>query len=232
MVNTRATVADARAAERALALGYAPAASLPGLAALFALDERLGTILRTTREPMVGQMRLTWWHEALSALDRQAPPAEPVLAALADTVLPTGVAGSTLAGMIDGWEVLLDGPAADDAGLARHAAARGGALFAAAGIVLGRSDPRIGRLGEGWALADLATHLSDRDAVGRAAALARSRLDDGGGRWPSPLRSLAALALLARGDVDGAVPGSPRRIAAMIALRLTGYGLRRRRSPG
>jgi phytoene synthase len=51
--------------ERALALSYAPASTRPGLEALFALDTALGTILKTTREPIVGQMRLTWWYEAL-----------------------------------------------------------------------------------------------------------------------------------------------------------------------
>ena len=215
-------------AERALAFGYAQAASRKSLAALFELDGRLGTILRRTREPMVGQMRLTWWHEALGALDRQPPPAEPVLAGLAAHVLPLGVSGRTLAGMVDGWEVLLDEPGPDDAALARYAAARGGGLFEAAAVVLGRSDARVVRLGEGWALADLAAHLSDAGAAGRATALARPRLDGDDGWWPRALRPLAALGLLARSDLDGGVPGSPGRIAAMLALRLTGYGLQRR----
>jgi phytoene synthase len=69
---------EALAAERALAIGYAPADRRAGLATLFALDARLGDILRTTREPMVGQMRLTWWHAALSGLGQDPPRAEPV----------------------------------------------------------------------------------------------------------------------------------------------------------
>lgn len=224
-----ATEGDPRLAERALALGYTPARWRPALDALFLLDRRLGDIVRSTREPMVGQMRLTWWYEALGALDRQEPPAEPVLTGLAATVLPRGVNGGTLAAMIDGWEVLLDDPAPDDAALARYAAARGGVLFAAAAIVLGSEDARLATLGEGWALADLAVHLSDTAAADRAAAMARSRLDqDDGTRWPRALRPLAALGLLARSDLDGGLPGSPSRIARLLALRLAGYGLRGR----
>src|SRR4051812_35867714 len=113
--------------ERGLALSYAPHAALPGLAALFALDDSLGSILRTTRAPMVGQMRLTWWHEALTRLDTAPPPAEPVLQALARDVVPHGVSGARLAWMIEGWEELLEPELSDDA-IARHAARRGGKL--------------------------------------------------------------------------------------------------------
>lgn len=229
MVNGGVTIGDARVAERDLALGYAPRERRDALAALFALDARLGAILRATREPMVAQMRLTWWYEALGALDRQEPPAEPVLAGLAATVLPRGVSGGTLATMIDGWEVLLEDAAPDDAGLSRYAAARGGVLFEAAAVVLGREDARLAALGEGWALADLASHLSDTAAADRAAAMARSRLDeDDGTRWPRALRPLAALGQLARSDLDGGVAGSPSRLTRLLALRLTGYGLRGR----
>ncbi len=47
---------DPRLAERALALGYTPARIRPALDALFLLDRRLGDIIRSTREPMVGQI--------------------------------------------------------------------------------------------------------------------------------------------------------------------------------
>src|SRR5258706_11816229 len=94
--------------ERGVVLGYARPATQPALRALFALDDALAQLLRTTREPMVGQMRLTWWHEALTRLDASPPPAEPVLQCLARDVLPRGVTGCGLAGMIDAWEELLE----------------------------------------------------------------------------------------------------------------------------
>jgi len=125
--------APGRDPEFGLALSYASPDARPALLALFALDSALAGILRTTHEPMVGQMRLTWWHEALIRLDVTAPPAEPILQALARHVVPQGISGARLAGMIDGWEELLDAEALDDAGIGRHADARGGALFAMAG---------------------------------------------------------------------------------------------------
>src|SRR3546814_7046937 len=52
--------------ELALAICYAPRKARAALAALFALDATLADVLRTTTEPMLGQMRLTWWHDALT----------------------------------------------------------------------------------------------------------------------------------------------------------------------
>ncbi len=215
--------------ERQLALSYAMADRAAPLAALFALDDTLGQILQTTREPLVGQMRLTWWHDALSALDTAPPPAQPVLTALALGVLPLGVTGAQLAAMIDGWEALLDAEELDAATIERHGVARGGALFAAAATVLGcpRSDP-VAAAGTGWALADLMRHVRDRAVAERAASLARASIAAATApRWSRAGRPLGALAQLARMDL--AVPldppiarGAPRRVARLALFRLTG----------
>lgn len=205
------------AAERALALSYAPADAREGLAALLALDETLAAIPRTTREPIVGQVRLTWWHGALVALDSAPPPAQPVLEALARTVLPK-VTGVALAAMVEGWEALLDEPL-DEAAMVRFARGRGAGLFGAAAAVLGGEHPRLEQAGEGWALADLAEHLRDGGKAALARELAEARLGSVlRPRWPVRLRSLGALALLAR---QGS-PGSPRRVGRLLWHRLTG----------
>jgi len=215
--------------ELALAIGYAREAHRRTLEALLDLDSALAAVLRTTREPLVGQMRLTWWHEALTRLDTALPPAEPVLAALAATVLPRGVSGVRLAGMIDGWEELLDDDAPRDEAMMRFAEARGAGLFGIAGAVLGvRPDDPLAPAGTGWALVDLARHLRDRHAGERALALARTALDTATRpRWSREARALGALAHLAL--LDAAVPldqplpiGSPRRVARLAWHRLTG----------
>lgn len=211
--------------ERALALSYAPAEARAGVAALLALDDTLGQILRTTREPLVGQMRLTWWHEALCALDTAPPPAQPVLQALAAEVLPRGVSGARLAGVIDGWEVLIEADPIAEADVVAHGERRGAALFAAAGAVLEcPSTDRIAAAGAGWALADLATHLRDAQVAARAAALAQDKLDEAmAGRWSRAGRALGALALIARMDLSGkAPPAAPKRVARLAWHRLTG----------
>ena len=209
-------VNEAFRAERALALSYAPAETRTALRALFALDEALAGVLRTTREPMVGQMRLTWWHEALSALDSGPAPANPVLRGLAGVT--ARAPGAMLAGMVEGWEALLDEPL-DSAAMERFAAARGGGLFRAAAAVLGRDDPRLEDAGEGWALADLARHLGDANKAALARALAAPRLAGAlRRRWPRRLRALGALVLLAK---EGA-PGSPGRVARLLWHRISG----------
>lgn len=208
--------------ERALALNYADARRRVALAALLALDDVLAQTLRTTREPLVGQMRLTWWFDALAALDRAPPPAQPVLQALASEVLPLGVTGARLAGMIDGWEVLLDPEALDRARLEAYAAQRGALLFDLAGRVLGTSehDP-LAEAGSGWALADLAAHARDADEAKLARQLAAAALGDAMARhWSRAGRPLGALALAARMDLDGAPPVG--RVARLAWHRLTG----------
>jgi phytoene synthase len=215
--------------EQELAFSYARAGCRSELVALFALDAALANILRTTREPMVGQMRLTWWHEALTRLDSAGPPAEPVLQAVASDVLPRGISGARLAGMIDGWEELLDAGTLDDAAIGRHADARGGALFAMAGEVLGArdTDPVV-PAGKGWALADLGRHLADRSIAERALGLAAAPLVEAGrARWSRAARPLGALAQIARMNLavplDMPLPiGAPRRVGRLLLHRLRG----------
>ena len=210
--------------ERALAVAYAPATLRPALTALFTLDERFGAIVASTSEPMIGLMRLAWWREALERLDAGPVPAEPLLRALADHALPRGAAGAMLAAIEDGWAALLDGEPDEDA-IARHGRERGAKLFEAAARLLGAMDDRVAAAGEGWALADLAHRHSSpavRQAARAQAAIALART--GGRPWPRPLRPLAMLAVLARADAatERRAQGSPRRLARMLAMRLSG----------
>ena len=207
---------DAVTAERTLALSYAPVAVRAGLAALLALDDRLGSIVRRASEPMIGLMRLAWWAEALAALDTAPPPPEPLLRALATA----GVGGADLAGMVDGWALFLESEPLDPEVFGRE---RGGRLFAAMAGLLGEHDDRVAAAGAGWAMADLAGHLTDAHLSEKAARLAGERL--GGlfdAPWPRRLRPLGALSLLARSDLAGGWPGSPARVGRLLLHRLTG----------
>lgn len=209
--------------ERALALRYAPPAERAALSALLALDARLAGILQTTREVLIGQMRLTWWHEALVALDRAAPPAEPVLESLARYVLPH-VSGATLSTLVEGWEALLD-PVLDDTTLQTHAECRGDALFTAMAARCDLAGPFVAPAGRGWALADIAHHLSDERLRARARAMARAELHIAlEARWPARARAIGALAHLAAMDVaDHPRPsGHPARAARLLWHRLSG----------
>lgn len=214
--------------ERALALRYAPGDARQALAALWALDEALGAILRAGRDPMVSQLRLTWWHEALCRLDHTPPPPQPLLQAIASDLLSRGPTGASLAAMIDGWEVLLDPDPIDDTVLADYAAARGGQLFTVAGAVIGDGDAPWAVAGQGWALVDLARYCGEADLATNALRLARPLLDEvTRRRWQPASRSIGMLAHLAAIDARVAtlplpMQGSPRRMMRMITHRITG----------
>lgn len=204
-------------AERTVILSYAPAAARAGLAALLALDGTLASVMRTTSQPMVGQMRMTWWHDALTRLDTAPPPAEPVLLALAEHVVPV-TTGAALTVIVEGWEELLEPGALDGDALGRYAQGRG-ALFPLAGQLLGADAEPLVEAGQGWALADLARHESDvmtaRQASERAAPLLAKATT---ARWSRSTRALGAMAHLAL--MPDASP--PRRTMRALWHRITG----------
>ena len=173
-------------------------------------------------------MRLTWWYDALHALDRGAAAiGEPILAALRDVAVPRGVSGAALAEAIDGWESMLDPDPIDGAGLQAFARHRGATLFAAIATLLGGADDpaAIAAAGEGWALADLARHVRDPATTALARSMAADRFARAFAvRWPSRMRPLGMLALLVRADLADTAerPGSPRRLGRLLMHRIWG----------
>jgi phytoene synthase len=211
--------------DRLLALSYISAKARPGVEALWQLDAALAAVLTSRRDPLISQIKLAWWRDALEQLDGGRPPAEPALEAVAAHVLPRGVTGKELSEMETGWTLLLtpDPLSADE--LDRFAAARGGLLFRyAARLLGGEASVDAGAGGEAWALIDLARHSgSEVDAEAAVAAAASRRW----GRWPSALRPLGMLAVLAHRDAEPGrprweEPGAPGRMLRMLRHRLTG----------
>lgn len=221
--------ATLRDPERRLACLYAARNRRMALQFLWTLDERFADLLRYASDPMVAQLRFTWWHEALTRLDNDPPPAQPLLQALHDHVLPLGVSGAALAGMIDGWEALLDPDPIDDAAILNHARARGGQLFSLAAIILGAAprDP-VEAAGQGWAMIDLGVHLRDSGPRARCFATATAILRTiEAMRWSvagRPLGMLTRLAILdaRRGPAIARRQGSPARLWTMLQHRFTG----------
>jgi phytoene synthase len=209
--------------DRILALSYVPAARRPALEALWRLDAALGAVLAIGREPMISRIKLAWWREALEKLDRERAPAEPVLEAVAEHVLPAGIAGFTLAPMTEAWDVLLSPEPLTDAELAFYAQARGGLLFHASAGLLGGEAPA--GAGERWALVDFARHSANHAEC--EAAFAAGRALPPSGRWPAGLRPLGMLAALALRDLEPGrarweAQGAPARMLRMLRFRITG----------
>lgn len=204
-----------------IAIGHAPADRRAALAAVFALDARLRRTVASTREPMIGQLRLAWWREALERLDTAPPPGEPVLRAISDAVLPHGVSGADLAESIAGWEPLVAAATLDAGTMQRYAHERGERVFDAASRVLGGGGPQVAAAGRAWAYADFARRPLGGAAAPAVRRSARMALDESSvQRWPNCDRPLGILALLMVAEIDD----SSRWKTAMsfMRFRITG----------
>lgn len=206
-----------------LITAYAPKALQEGMRHIWAFDARLANIVRTTSEPMIGQMRLTWWHEAL----REGKGAgEPLVEALRQEV-PARAEPHGLLSVIEGWEVLLEPLPLSDSQLVAFAEHRGGGLFRQIGWLAGDCPAWLAQAGMAWALWDLSGHLSDAATAERAIAIAPEFLADVPERgWPRSLASLRILTGLTRRDAR-----QGRRAPAQLDLRQYGQllwlGMRR-----
>lgn len=200
-----------------LLVAHAPAARRAGDRLVWAFDERLADLARTTREPMIGQMRLAWWEEALGDESGVKGRGDPLLDAMRAAGL---VRLRGLGRMLDGWEALLGGDLDDDA-LADFAAGRGEGLF----MALAREDaPPDGLRAAGrlWALWDMSGHVGDDRVRARAVALARADLAAvAGAEWPRGWRAARLAAGLAARDIGRGRAADPR-----FSVRLYGRLMR------
>lgn len=180
------------------------------------LDRRLARIAARTTEPMLGQMRLAWWRDALSKPLANRPRGDQVLDGLGANWDGREAA---LIAMVDGWEVLVTAPTLGRAQIVAFGQQRG-AFFGA--LVDGCTPAKAERIAAAafrWALADAALGVSDASerSLVIETALACS---GGGGRLPPLLRGLAVLdALALRALRRGGRPLMEGRGASLTAIR-------------
>jgi phytoene synthase len=72
--------------DRYLAALFAPADARPALHALYAFDLETAQVARRVREPLAGEIRLQWWHDALSGATPEQTSGNPVAAAFLQTI--------------------------------------------------------------------------------------------------------------------------------------------------
>jgi 15-cis-phytoene synthase len=213
-------------ADRALALTHVPVRHRAAIAALWAVDAAMGDVLRTTSDPLLGQIRLAWWRERLEELDEGVVPAEPRLRAVARQLVPQGVSGRDVAVLEGAWLRLFDDFPWDIATV-EGIWFRGRHLFGLAARVLGQPGQEIEAAGGLWALVDAARHCSD--AASRALLVAQAKTLGTAlerVKFTAKLRPLSALAVLAWRDAHPGEPfqpeGTPQRAALMLMHRVTG----------
>jgi phytoene synthase len=203
-----------------LALSYAPSAAREPTLALLAFDMRLAAILRAAREPMLAQLRLAWWREQMKAEPSSWPTGDPLLAALRSW----GERRPMLAALVEGWEALTGSAPLSPEALASLAQARGRAFADLAEVVGAPGDREEAmRAGTNWALADMASHLSDPTERSSVFALAEDR-DWRGAKLNRRLRPLVVLhGLAARpGEAVGKTPQTALPLLKALRLGILG----------
>ena len=196
MTGALAAQLKARDRERWLAVLWAPAVARPSLLALHSYDLEQARIVAEAKEPILGEIKLAWWRERLLALAQGvAPPAEPILAALATHAIPRGVDMQALAALEDGLQPLLQDEPLDAEMIA---SARGGPLFVALA----------------QALAGGAVEQHDADAA-RAAGARFGLAQLWRGSWGNAAQRIAPFTPPLAGAPIAALPGHLRGLLAL-----------------
>lgn len=183
-----------------LILSYAKAKDRQKFGFLFAFDNRLAEVIRSTSEPLIGQIRLTWWRDTLSKPESERPEGEPLIA-LFNILERNGHSSASLLTMIDGWEILLEDFPWDDRQFETYASGRGTGYFGF-GLNQNHLSEELADISKIWALWDLAQHCSDQST--RDQALQRCRViveDPKAAIFDRSGRPLSILCKLAMRDV-------------------------------
>jgi phytoene synthase len=116
--------------ERYLACLFADKADQAPLIALHSLNAELGRIRESVSEAMLGQIRLTWWREAIEGLAQGQVRAHPVIEALAPALETGRFSGPHLVDMVEAriGDLYEDGPA-NQSDLKDYAARTGGTVM-------------------------------------------------------------------------------------------------------
>ena len=125
--------------DRFIAALFAPTERRPHLHALYAFDIELARVGHVVREALAGEIRLQWWRDALAGEARGDAAANPVAAALIDTIARCELSADRLIAMIDARAHDLYGePFATLAEYEGHARATAAAVFELAARILDR----------------------------------------------------------------------------------------------
>jgi phytoene synthase len=181
----------------------------------------LATLIRRSTEPMLAQLRLAWWREAIGRGPEHWPRGEPILS----TLRSWGEGTASATALVDAWEALTAPSPLGSAALQAFADGRGEGAAALADVLeLPGERDAARQLGRIWAIEDLAMRLGRDDERAAARALAEgmpARLP----RVGRPLRALRVLAGLSRrrskvGSEEGAA--SPAAMVEALKLGLLG----------
>ncbi|MBL8669056.1 MAG: squalene/phytoene synthase family protein [Alphaproteobacteria bacterium] len=116
--------------DRFLCALFAPPGRRDHVFALIAFEHEIAKTRSVVSEPMLGQIRLQWWRDAIDSVFAGHPRKHEVVEGVDLAVRSAGLPRALFEGMIDARENELEGPPPDLQSLVRHADATGGALAA------------------------------------------------------------------------------------------------------
>ncbi|MDC7789738.1 phytoene/squalene synthase family protein [Rhodoplanes sp. TEM] len=143
--------------DRFLAALFAPAAQRPHLFALYAFNAEIARVRDAAKTPMAGEIRLQWWRDALAGEGHGDVRANPVAAALLDTVAARALPVEPLLDLLEARSFdLYDDPMAGLDALYGYVRKTSSAVIGLAAHVLAGPDPMVAALagpaGLGWGL--------------------------------------------------------------------------------
>jgi phytoene synthase len=171
--------------DRFLSNLFAPADTRPHLFALHAFESEIANVAEAVREPMAGEIRYQWWRDVVAGERAAEAAANPVAAALLETIAFHGLPRELLLTLIDKHGIeLLDAPVETDDALLAFADATAGTSVGLSARILAGEIPALA----GAVL-----------AAGRAIGIAKVLADFA--RNAARQRLLVPLDLLAKHDV-------------------------------
>lgn len=165
------TLVRERDRDRFLATLFAPAQKRQHLFALYAFDQEISRVPDAVREPMAGEIRLQWWRDVLSGERTGEAQANPVAAALLDTLRHHPLSTEALGKAIDARAFdLVGSPMTTRAALDDYLDDTSATIMAAAAAVLapewdGVAASRAG--GRASGIVKLLQHIGQDVAKGR-----------------------------------------------------------------
>jgi phytoene synthase len=204
--------------------------------AVYAFNDELSRIADAVREPLLGEIRLAWWGEALDEVFAGGEVRRhPVVEALAQAVRRRRLVRAPFDAMVEARHADLDKlPLADEAALKRYVDGTAGAVMALAIAILSGADGLAARpAAQAWALAGLwrldAARGSRRLPAGFDAAAVRAKVDEAmraarpaAAVLPVTAFPAVAYATLARRYAAGAAPSELEKRLRLTTAALTG----------
>jgi 15-cis-phytoene synthase len=157
-----------------LALAYAPKRVRAAWELVLRFDTRFAGIVGASSEPIIGQMKLAWWRDAIGAAPSMRPKGEPLLSELSEIGNPE--LDRSAADLVDAWEPLVATEEWTSHMVQRFSQDRGAAVFGAYAKLCAMPDfPEP--LAQQWAVGDLRLRFGIRvpEDVGKNPVLSNVR---------------------------------------------------------